>query len=52
MKKLLELFFKFDYDILGEYFDAVGNGHYKKKYIKRHKFKRKAEKKWHYLPIR
>ena len=49
MLRFLKLFFEFDYDIVGSYYDYDGNGNYIKKYIKRHKFKRKAGGKWHYL---
>ena len=51
MRKLLSRWFDFDYDIIGEYLDYEGNYRYRKKYIKRYKFRRKAGKKWHYLPI-
>lgn len=51
MRKLLELFFEFDYDIVGSYFDYDGNGNYTQKHIHRRKFRRKAGGKWHYLPI-
>ena len=51
MRRLLSRWFIFDYDIVGEYFEYSGNGRYKKKYIKRHKFRKKAGVKWHYLPI-
>lgn len=52
MRKFLKLFFEFDYDIVGEYYDSDGRGHFKKKYLKRHKFRRKGGITWHYLPIR
>lgn len=50
MKRLLSRFLDFDYDIVGEYYDHDGHGRYEKKYIKRHKFRRKAGGRWHYLP--
>ena len=40
MERLRKLFYKyFDYDIVGEYLDNLGNGHYKKRYIKRYKLR-------------
>ena len=50
MKRLLSRWFDFDYDIIGDYLDFDGKGRYQKKYIKRHKIRRKAGGKWHYLP--
>lgn len=51
MGKFLKLFFEFDYDIVGSYFDHDGNGDYTKKYNRRYKFRRKAGGRWHYLPM-
>ena len=51
MRRLLSRWFVFDYDIVGEYLKSIGIGRYEKKYIKRHKFRKKAGGKWHYLPI-
>lgn len=40
MDKLKKLFYKyFDYDIVGEYYDNDGQGHYKKKYIRKYYLK-------------
>lgn len=50
MKKFLLRFIELDYDIVGEYYDHDSNGRYTKKYNKRYKIRRKAGKKWHYLP--
>ena len=43
MKKLLaELFgLEIDYEIVGEYYDSDGNGHYRKKYIKKYHLRRR-----------
>ena len=39
LRKLFDRFF--DYDIVGEYYDTNGNGHYYKKYIKKYHLKRR-----------
>lgn len=35
-----------DYDIVGEYYDTIGNGHYTKKYIKKYRMKKKPLERW------
>ena len=40
LKKLFRRLF--DYDIVGEYFDSDGNGHYYKKYIKKYRIRKRA----------
>lgn len=30
----------FDYDIVGEYYDTTGDGHYTKKYIKKYRIRK------------
>lgn len=36
---LLKTFFKYDYDIVGEYYDNNGNGEYTRKYIRKYYIK-------------
>lgn len=51
MGKLLSRWFDFDYDIIGEYLEFIGNNRYRKQYLKRRKFRKKAGGRWHYLLI-
>lgn len=40
LDKLKKLFYKyFDYNIVGEFLDDRGNGHYRKRYIKKYYLK-------------
>lgn len=39
IKKFISKFF--DYDIVGEYYDTNGDGHYYKKYVKKYHLKRR-----------
>ena len=42
LKKLIQLRNRFfDYDIVGEYYDTIGDGRYRKKYIKRWHLRKK-----------
>ena len=38
LKRLRDRFF--DYDIVGEYYDTIGDGRYRKKYVKRWRLKK------------
>ena len=47
LKALLKaLFYKhFDYDLVGEYYDDDGKGHYHKRYVRKYHLKKRGGKK-------
>ena len=49
LKKLKDLFYRyFDYDIIGEFYDSDGNGHYYKRYIRKYYLRcmKKKKERW------